>query len=198
MFQCSEVELLALKRLQPLLYAKPNNEMLLIRFHSMVEALSSFHPGISSLTLINTVLNVLLAARDTLFFSRGSIPADKIERVTDWVTQAMEQCVRARPIAQLSTWCRHRLNTFIDSLQVIKAKYLPPVFVSSTDALNEQSWLLQEKIGSTVEELIQAASDNTCAVCLDDNIAKNEDCAVLDSCSHLYCGTCIQKWFKQK
>ena len=54
---------------------------------------------------------------------------------------------------------------------------------------------LKEKLASSTKTLVEQTADDSCSVCMEREISKTENFAILDNCVHLFCQNCIKKWF---
>ena len=53
-----------------------------------------------------------------------------------------------------------------------------------------------QKFSGTIERLSDPETDDVCAICYGEDVTKQRDYALLDSCHHVYCKSCIQTWFE--
>ena len=72
---------------------------------------------------------------------------------------------------------------------------LGPKYLKDEESLNSCP-RLKEKLASSNKTLVEAAADDLCSVCLEENISARDNFAILDKCAHLFCQLCIDRWFK--
>lgn len=83
--------------------------------------------------------------------------------------------------------------------QEIEKLMNPPLstFLKDEESL-ENSPHLKDKLVLSTKQLVDAASNDICTICIVKKISTQEDFAILDKCAHLFCRTCIGAWLETK
>lgn len=87
------------------------------------------------------------------------------------------------------------IRIFTRNLHGLRFEF-PLFFAGSRDSGNK--YLMQKKFVKNLEKLLSLETYDKCLVCHEENVIKQSNFAVLDSCHHIYCKSCIKGWFDMK